>query len=184
MQGSPPGKGPQRANQEEALSTTPPVSPSGQSLPCAGQPACHHGGTDGVSRTHYAQNFYFCCSVIPSRPTLCDPTDRSTPGLPVCHRLPESTQTHVQQVGDAIQPSSSVVPFSSHLQSFPASGSFPRRPALRIRWPRYWSFSFSIRPSKECLGLTSFRMDWLDLLALCIRWPEYWNFSFSISPSN
>ena len=61
--------------------------------------------------------------------------------------------------------SSSVVPFSSHLQSFPASGSF-QESALRIRWPKYWSFSFSISPSNEHPGLISFRMDWLGLLAV------------------
>ena len=61
--------------------------------------------------------------------------------------------------------SSSVVPFSSCPQSFPASGSFPES-VLRIRWPKYWSFSFSISPSSEYSGLISFRMDWLDLLAV------------------
>ena len=65
--------------------------------------------------------------------------------------------------------SSSVVPFSSHLQSFPASifpsiRVFSNEPVLRIRWPRYWSFSFSISPSNEYSGLISFRTDWLDLL--------------------
>ena len=63
-------------------------------------------------------------SVAQLCPTLCDPMNRSTPGLPVHHQLPESTQTHVHRVGDGIQPSYSVVPFSSCLQSFPASGSF------------------------------------------------------------
>ena len=63
-------------------------------------------------------------SVAQSCPTLCNPLNYSTPGLPVHHWLPEFTQTHVHWVNDAIQPSS-VVPFSSHLQSFPASGSFP-----------------------------------------------------------
>ena len=64
--------------------------------------------------------------------------------------------------------SSSVVPFSSRLQSFPASGSFQinRVFSLRIRWPKYWSFSFNINPSNEYSGLISFRMDWLDLLAV------------------
>ena len=56
--------------------------------------------------------------------TLCNPMDCSMPGFPVHHQLPELTQTHVHRVSDAIQPSSSVVPCSSHLQSFPASGSF------------------------------------------------------------
>ena len=65
--------------------------------------------------------------------------------------------------------SSSFSPFSSHLQSFPASGSFPglfRESVLHIRCPKYWSFSFNIIPSSEHLGLISFRMDWLDLLAV------------------
>ena len=62
--------------------------------------------------------------------------------------------------------SSSVIPFSSYLQSFPASGSFPNESVLRIRWPKYWSFSFSISPSNEYSGLISFRMDWLDLLVV------------------
>ena len=62
--------------------------------------------------------------------------------------------------------SSSVVPFSSRLQSFPASGSFSSELILHIRWPTYWSFSFSISPSNEHPGLISFRTDWLDLLAV------------------
>jgi len=62
--------------------------------------------------------------------------------------------------------SSSVVPFSSHLQSFPASGSFPHGSTLHMRWPKYWSFSFSISPSNEYSALISFRMDWLNLLAV------------------
>ena len=62
--------------------------------------------------------------------------------------------------------SSSVIPFSSCLQSFPASGSFPVMLALRIRWPKYWSFSFSISPSSEYSGLISFRIDWFDLIAV------------------
>ena len=61
--------------------------------------------------------------------------------------------------------SSSVIPFSSCLQSFPASESFSRESALHIRWSKYWSFSFSISPSNEYLGLISFRIDWFDLLA-------------------
>ena len=59
-----------------------------------------------------------------------------------------------------------VVPFSSGPQSFPASRSFPIELPLRIKWPKYWSFSFSISPSNEYPGLISFRMDWLDLLAV------------------
>ena len=62
--------------------------------------------------------------------------------------------------------SSSVIPFSSCLQSFPASGYFSNELVLCIRWPKYWSFSFSISPSNEHPGLISFRMNWLDLLVV------------------
>ena len=65
--------------------------------------------------------------------------------------------------------SSSIIPFSSHFQSFPSSASFPMsQSVLCIRWPKYWSFSFNISPSNEYSGLISFRMDWLDILA--IQW--------------
>ena len=93
--------------------------------------------------------------------------NHSTPGLPVHHHLPEFTQTHVHRVSDTIQLSisSSVVPFSSCPQSLPAS-IFSSESTLHMRWPKYWSFSFSIIPSKEIPGLISFRMDWLDLLVV------------------
>ena len=104
--------------------------------------------------------------VAQSCPNLCDPMNRSAPGLPVHHQLPEFTQTHVYRVRDAIQPSH---PLSS--PSPPATNpsqhqSLFSESALRMRWPKYWSFSFSIIPSKEHPGLISFRMDWLDLLAV------------------
>ena len=66
---------------------------------------------------------------------------------------------------ESVMPSS-VVPFSSCLQSFPESGSFPMKSVLCIRWPKYWSFSFSLSPSSDYSGLISFRIDWLDLLAV------------------
>ena len=88
----------------------------------------------------------------------------STPGLPVHHQLPEFTQVH--RVSDAIQPSHPRSP-PSLLPSIPPSiRVFSNESTLRMRWPEYWSFSFSIIPSKEHLGLISFRMDWLDLLAV------------------
>ena len=105
-------------------------------------------------------------SVAQSCPTLCDPMNRSTPGLPVHHQLPAFTQTHIHRVSDAIQPSH---PLSSLLLLPPIPPSirvFNNESALRMRWPKYWSFSFSISPSKEIPGLISFRMDWLDLLAV------------------
>ena len=84
--------------------------------------------------------------------------DCSAPGLPVHHQLPEYTQTHVCWVGDAIQPSHPVNPFSSYLQFFPSIRLFSNESALRIRWPKYWRFSFNISPSNEHPGLISFRM--------------------------
>ena len=105
-------------------------------------------------------------SVTQSCLTLCDPMDCSAPGLPVHHQLPEYTQTHVCWVGDAIQPSHPVIPFSSYLQFFPSIRLFSNESALRIRWPKYWRLSFSISPSNEYSGLISFRMDWLDLLGV------------------
>ena len=105
-------------------------------------------------------------SVAQSCPTLCDPMNCSTPGLPVHHQLPESTQTHVHRVGDAIKPSH---PLSSPCllpSIFPSIRVFSNELALRIRWPKYWSFSFNISPSNEHPGLISFRMDLLDLLAV------------------
>ena len=107
-------------------------------------------------------------SVAQSCPTLCNPMKHSTPGLPVHLQLLEFTQTHVHRVSDGCHPTilSSVIPFCSCPQSFPASGFFSNESALCIRWPKYWSFSFSISPSNEDLGLISFRMDWLDLRAI------------------
>ena len=104
-------------------------------------------------------------SVAQLCPTLCDSMDCSTPGFPVHHQLPELIQTHVHWVGDAIQPSH---PLSSHSPAFnlPSIRVFSNESVLRIRWPNYWSFIFSINPSNEYSGLISSRMDWLDLLAV------------------
>ena len=92
--------------------------------------------------------------------------NHSAPGLPVHHYLPEFTQTHVHWVGDAIQPSH---PLSSPSPPAPNPSqhqSLFKESTLHMRWPKYWSFSFSISPPKEHPGLISFRMDWLDLLAV------------------
>ena len=99
-------------------------------------------------------------------PTLCNPTDCSTPGFTVHHQLPELAQTHVHRVGDAIQTSH---PLSSPYLLSPIPPSirvFSSESTFRMRWPKYWSFSFSISPSNEYSGLISFRMDCLDLLAV------------------
>ena len=89
----------------------------------------------------------------------------STPGLPVHHQLPEFIQTHVHRVGDAIQPSHPLLSPSPPAFNFSQHQGFSNESAFCIRWPKYWSFSFYISPSKEIPGLIS-RMDWLDLLAV------------------
>ena len=126
----------------------------------------------GIDRTYlniikamYDSSVQFS-SVPRSCLTLCDPMNHSTPGFPVHHQLPEFTQTHVHWVHDANQPSH---PLSSLLLLPPIPPSvrvFSSESTLRMRWPKYWNFSFSISPSEEIPGLISFRMDWLDLLAV------------------
>ena len=96
--------------------------------------------------------------------SVCEPKDCSTPGFLVHHQFLEPTQTHVHCIGDASQPSH---PLSSLLllpSIFASIGVFPNESVLRIRWPKYWSFSFNISPSNEFSALISFRTDWLDLL--------------------
>ena len=105
-------------------------------------------------------------SVAQSCPTLCNPMNCSTPGLPVHHQLPEFTQTHVHRVGDAIQPFILCHPLLLLPPIPPSIRVFSNKSTLRMRWPKYWSFSFSIIPSKEHPVLISFRVDWLDLLAV------------------
>ena len=98
--------------------------------------------------------------------TLCNPRDSSMPGLPVHRQFLEFVQTHVHWVSDAIRPSH---PLSSpSLPTFNLSQhqGLLNESVLCLRCPKYWSFSFSISPSNEYSGLISFRMDWLDLLAV------------------
>ena len=103
-------------------------------------------------------------SVSQSCPTLCDPMNRSMPGLPVHHQLPEFTRlTSIKSV----MPSSHLILCRRLLLLPPIPPSirvFSSESTFRMWWPKYWSFSFSIIPSKEIPGLISFRMDWLDLL--------------------
>ena len=108
----------------------------------------------------------FCCSVTKWCSTLCDCMDCSTPGFPVLHQLPEFAQ---------LMSIVSLMP-ANHLlfhhcllllpSVFPSIRVFSNESALRIRWPEYWNFSFSISPSNEHPRLISFRTDWLDLLAV------------------
>ena len=124
--------------------------------------------------TFYPFNWYlsidnsrlsYTCSVQFSRSVVSDPMNRSMPGLPVHHQLPEFTQSHVHQA---------VMPSSHHILCRPLLLLPPIPPSIRVfsnestlhmRWPKYWIFSFSISPSNEHPGLF-FRMDWLDLLAV------------------
>ena len=105
-------------------------------------------------------------SVTRSCLTLCDLMNRSTPVLPVHHKLPEFTQTHAHGVGDAIQPSHPLHPLLLLPPIPPTIRVFSNESTLHMRWPKYWSFSFRISPSNEHPGFISFRMDWLDLLAV------------------
>ena len=94
-----------------------------------------------------------------------DPMDCSTPGFPLHHQLLEVTQTHVHWVGDIIQPSH---PLLLPPSTFPSIRVFSNESVLHMRWPKIWSFSFSISLSNEYSGQISFRRDWLDLLA--VQW--------------
>ena len=91
-------------------------------------------------------------SVAQSCLTLCDPTDCRTPGFPVHHQLLEFAQTHVHRIGDSIQPSHPLLSFLLLPSTFPSIRVFSNKSALCIRWPKYWSFSFSISPSNDYSG--------------------------------
>ena len=104
--------------------------------------------------------------VAQSCPTLCDPMNHSTPGLPVYHQLLEFTKP---MSIESVMPSNYLIlcrPLLLLPSIFPSIRVFSNESALPIKWPKYWSFSFSIRPSNEYSGLISFKMDWLDLLAV------------------
>ena len=118
----------------------------------------------GAELTSVMEPYQFS-SVNQSCLTLCDPMDCSTPDLPVHHQLLEFTQTHIHWVGDAIH-FIQCHPLLLLPSIFPSIRVFSNESVLHISWPKYWRFSFSISPSNEYSGLISFRMDWLDLLAV------------------
>ena len=102
-------------------------------------------------------------SVQPLNLTLCDPMECSTPGFPVHHQLPELL---VHRISDAIRPSHPCHPLLFPPSIFPSIRVFSKVSVLGIRWSKYWSFSFSVSPSNGYSELISFRMHWLDLLAV------------------
>ena len=120
--------------------------------------------------SHFIYYLGYYCSVqlfsSVACPTLCDPMNRSTPGLSVHHQLPESTKPMSIEL---VMPSNHRIlchPLLLLPSIFPSIRVFSNESALCIRWPKDWSFSFNISPSNEHPGLISFRMDWLDLLAV------------------
>ena len=105
-------------------------------------------------------------SVAQLSPTLCNPVDCSMPGFPVCHHSQSLLKLMSIQ---SVMPSNHLIfcsPLSLLSSIFPSIRVFSNESVLPIRWPKYWNFSFSISPSNECSGLISFKMDWLDLLAV------------------
>ena len=119
-----------------------------------------------TEQTYWASKATQFSSVVQSCLTLYDPMDYSTPCLPVHHQLLELTQTHIHWVSDAIQPSHPLLSPSPSTLNHSQHQVSSNESVLRIWWPKYWSFSFSISPSNEYSGLISFRMDWLDHLAV------------------
>ena len=95
-----------------------------------------------------------CCSVSQSCLILCNPMDSSTPGFPVLHYLPEFAQAHVNWVNHGLQPSYSLSPPSLLPSIFPSIRIFTNESALCVRWPKYWSFSFSISLPNEYSGIS------------------------------
>ena len=115
-----------------------------------------------------SHSLLICISSVQSlsRVWLCDPMDYSTRGLHDHHQLPKFTQTHVHRVSDAIQHHNLCHPLFLLPSIIPSIRVFSNESTLRKRWPKYWSFSFSISSSNEYSGLISFRMDWLDLFSV------------------
>ena len=112
-----------------------------------------------------AESICCCCLVAKSCPTLCNPMDCSTPGLPVPHTQSLLKLTSIE----AVMPSNHLIlcrPLLLLPSVFPSIRVFSKESVLRIRWPKYWSFSFNISLSSEYSGLISFKMAWLDLLAV------------------
>ena len=119
-----------------------------------------------ISTNDPASFLFQFSSVTQSCPNLCNPVHCSMPGFPVHHQLPELAQTHVHRIGDTINHFIPCRPLLLLPSICPSIRVFTNESALHIRWPKYWSFTFSISLSNEHSRLISFRMDWLDILAV------------------
>ena len=114
--------------------------------------------------------------------------DHRMPGFPIHHQLPELAQTHVYCVSDGIHPSHPLSSPSPHAFSLSSIRVFSNESAFRIRWPKYWSFSFNISSSNEHSGLISFRMNWLrsrklpELMVLSLPFPQQLKFYYQPLP--
>ena len=124
------------------------------------------GHKDFLVSTNQSVWFYCCCSVNQSCLALCDPMDCRMPGFPVLHHLLELAQTHVQSQWCHPTVSSSVIPFSACLKSFPASGSFPVSHLFTSGGQNIGASASALVLPNEYLGLISFRIDWFDLLTV------------------
>ena len=122
----------------------------------------------GSSSPKYSQDFFCCCySVAKLCPALCDPGNCGTPGFPVLHCISWSL-LRLMSI-ESVMPSNHLIlchPLLCLPSIFPSIRVFSNELALCIRWPKVWSFSFSVNPSNEYSGLISFRLDWLDLLSV------------------
>ena len=135
---------------------------------------CMHSSVNGYLGCFRVLVIVNCCSVTQSCPTHCDPVDCSTPGLPVLHSARQAylsftvSQSLLKLMSiESAMPCNCLVfchPLLLLPLIFPRIGVFSNELASPIRWSKYWSFSFSIRPSNEYSGLISFRIDWFDLL--------------------
>ena len=148
-------------SREEYWSGLPPCSPPGDLLN-QGLNSCHlhllHWQVGSLPLVPPGKPRVFSCfSVTQSYMTICKPMDHSTSGLPVLNHFLKFVQTHVHWAGDAIQPSCALLMLPS---TSPSIRVFSNELTLHIRWPKYWSFNFSISPSNEYSGLISFKIDW------------------------
>ena len=108
----------------------------------------------------------YSCSVTQLCLTLCHSMDYSMPGFPVLHKRLKFAHVHVLCIGDAIQPSHPLMPSYPLPSIFPTIRDFSNESTVHIKWPKYWSFSFSISSSIEYSGLISLKIDWFDLLVV------------------